>query len=381
MNKKLLIIMYDDLNNLINKGEIVKRYYNPCNYFEEIHFFLINQKKIKKKNLLRLVGNSKLFVHYTNINIFEKFLLLFKLFFLSSRLKKKINHIVKINPSIVRCYNLNYQIFLAEYLKKIHKIPYVISIHFDLQNHILKWGSFKKLLFNFLKIRLNNILRNSDLLLPVYSSATRYLKKNNIYNFKVLYNFINFFPRKRKKLIDKNFHLICVNRQYRDKNPINIIKAINKIPQTKLTLIGDGNLHKYLKKFVKNKRLSKKVFFIKKINNEKYLKNLLIYDAFISNNYANEFSKGMIEAISHGLPIIVNKQNYKIKELNKKISLENNDTPEGYKRSILKLMKNKSLYKELSRNSKNLYLKKYDTLKAELEFKKIYEKLLTTNKF
>ena len=373
--------MYDDLNSLINKGEIVKRYYNPCNYFEEIHFLLINQKKIKKKFLLRLVGNSKLFLHYININNFEKFLCLFNLFFISSRLKKKINNIVKINPSIVRCYNLNYQIFLAEYLKKIHKIPYVISIHFDLQNHILKWSRAKKLLFNFFKIRLNNILRNSDVLLPVYISATRYLKKNNIYNYKILYNFINFFPCKKKKSKDKNFHLVCVNRQYRDKNPINIIKAINKIPQTKLTLIGNGNLHKYLKKFVKNKKLSQRVFFVKKINNEKYLKNLLIYDAFISNNYANEFSKGMIEAISHGLPIIVNKQNYKIKELNKKISLENNDTPEGYKRSILKLIKNKNLYKELSKNSKNLYLKKYDTLKAEIKFKKIYEKLLAINKF
>ncbi len=45
--------MYDDLNSLINKGEIVKRYYNPCNYFEEIHFLLINQKKIKKKIFIK----------------------------------------------------------------------------------------------------------------------------------------------------------------------------------------------------------------------------------------------------------------------------------------------------------------------------------------
>ena len=55
--------MYDDLNKLINKVEVVKRYYNPGNYFDEVHFLLINQKDIKKNKLSNLVGNAKFFTH------------------------------------------------------------------------------------------------------------------------------------------------------------------------------------------------------------------------------------------------------------------------------------------------------------------------------
>ena len=45
MKKKLAILMYDDLKKLIKKGEVIDRYYNPNNFFHEIHFYLINQKK------------------------------------------------------------------------------------------------------------------------------------------------------------------------------------------------------------------------------------------------------------------------------------------------------------------------------------------------
>ena len=45
MKKKLVIILNDNITDIVKKGEIVERYYNPSNYFEEIHFILINQKK------------------------------------------------------------------------------------------------------------------------------------------------------------------------------------------------------------------------------------------------------------------------------------------------------------------------------------------------
>ena len=186
---------------------------------------------------------------------------------------------------MVRCYNLNYQIFLAEYIYKISSIPYVISIHYDLQDHIDKWNKKKKFLFNFFKFRLNKILKNSEVLLPVYQSATRYLKKHKINNYEICYNFINVNKNKNKRKKNNILNLICVNRQFVDKNPINIIKAVKEIPNTILTLVGDGDYHERLKKYVKLNNLSKRIYFIKKINNEYLTKNLYLYDLYISNNY------------------------------------------------------------------------------------------------
>ena len=65
--RKMIILMYDDLNKLIKKGEIVERYYNPINYFKKIDFFLINQKKPLISNLKKMTGNAK--VNFYNIKL------------------------------------------------------------------------------------------------------------------------------------------------------------------------------------------------------------------------------------------------------------------------------------------------------------------------
>ena len=382
MKEKLLIIMYDYLNKLVNKGEVVKRYYNPGNYFDEIHFLLINQKDIKKNKLSNLVGNAKFFTHKIEISNIDKFLCLFNLAFISSNLRKHLTKVLRINPTVVRCYNLNYQIFLAEYIYKISSIPYVISIHYDLQDHINKWNKKKKFLFNIFKFRLNKILKNSEVLLPVYQSATRYLKKHKIDNYKICYNFINVNKNKNKNKRKKDniFNLICVNRQFVDKNPINIIKAVEEIPNIMLTLVGDGDYHERLKKYVKLNNLSKRIYFIKKINNEYLTKNLCLYDLYISNNYLNEFSKGMIEAISNGLPIVVNKRSYSVPEVKNSFTLKNKDTVKGYKNSINKIIKNKNLYTALSKSAKQNYIYNFETMNTEIKQKNIYKNLIKFQK-
>ena len=38
MNKKIIVVCYENLQNIINKGEIIENYYNPKDYFKEIIF-------------------------------------------------------------------------------------------------------------------------------------------------------------------------------------------------------------------------------------------------------------------------------------------------------------------------------------------------------
>ena len=41
--KKLMVIIPDKLSSLIEKGEVTERYYNPDNFFSEVHIVLTNK--------------------------------------------------------------------------------------------------------------------------------------------------------------------------------------------------------------------------------------------------------------------------------------------------------------------------------------------------
>lgn len=372
--KKMIILMYDDLNNLINKGEVVKRYYNPKNFFKRIDFYLINQKRPNIRKLKKMTGSAKIRFYYIRLTFYHKILLFFNLTYLSSYLQNIFKNIKQKNSSLIRCYNLNFQIFIAQILNKKYKIPYIISLHYDLANYLENKNFF---ISYILKKKIVQVLNKAYKILPVYKSATRFLTVNKLNNFKICYNFINSINVKIKPFKKNKFiHFICTNRQVSYKNPINIIKAIKKVPRAKLTLIGDGPLHNHLKDYVKLNKLSNKVFFIKRIDNSKYIKILKNFDVFINCSDINEFSKGMIEAISFGLPIISNYQSIKIAELSREFSLQNSNTPKGYRRSMLRIINNDLIRKKLCRQAKNVYLKKYETDNCEKEFEKIYKTIL-----
>ena len=321
-----------------------------------------------------MCGNADVYIYNFEIGLIQKILLFFYLFNFSKNLIKIINHIKKNNPDLIRCYNINYQIFIAEILQRKYNLRYIVSLHYDLYNHLKKKNFIFKLIFNF---RVTKVLKKAYKILPVYDSATRYLKYQKIKNYIITYNFINSrLSYITDKKMNKTPNFVCTNRQYPEKNPINIIKAVEKIPNVKLTIIGNGPLNSYLQGYVKSKNLENRIFFIKSIKNDNYMKILKNFDAFISCTYINEFSKGMIEAMASSLPIIVNHQGIKIKELSKKFSLLNSDSCFGYKKSILKIINDKSLKIKLSINAKKIYLKKYESQKCEKEFQNIYSRAI-----
>ena len=89
------------------------------------------------------------------------------------------------------------------------------------------------------------------------------------------------------------------------------------------------------------------------------------------------------ESISHATVAIIAVHLYgkscdmdTIVELSKKFSLLNSDSCFGYKKSILKIINDKSLKIKLSINAKKIYLKKYESQKCEKEFQNIYSRAI-----
>lgn len=375
MKRKLVILMYDNLDVLISKGEEIDRYYNPNNFFNEVYFFLINQKRIFPKKLNKMCGNAKVFVYNYDISFLEKLFLFFNLNSFLTNTQKIIVNAKKINADLVRCYNINFQIFILDLIKKKIQIPSLVSIHYDLQSYLKKKNIIFRVIFN---LRIPSILKRANVILPVYNTATEYLKNHKIKNYQICYNFIN--PKinkvKKKKNTTNVMRLICTNRQFSQKNPINIIKSLKYVDNAKLTLVGDGPLHTYLRNQVKVYNLHYKINFIKKIKNDEYINFLSNFDIFICSTNINEFSKGMIEAIALGMPIIVNKQETKIKELTKNFSVTTNDDPISYFKSIYRFIKNKDFYNKLSKGAKKMYLNKYHNIKCEKKFALIFKSII-----
>ena len=104
----------------------------------------------------------------------------------------------------------------------------------------------------------------------------------------------------------KNKNIIMVGSLINIKNHSFVInnfsKIVEKFPEWKLNIIGDGPLRYHLKKLIKKNGLSKNIFLIgNKKNVFKYLDKASI---FLLSSISEGMNLSMIEAAKYGLPII-----------------------------------------------------------------------------
>ena len=121
MNKHILCIFPNDpLISYYKKGEIKDRYFNPCNFFNEIHVISLFDDEIKEDKVTKMAGNAILKIHRmgkVNLSNYKSFE------------QKIISLVSTINPSLIRAFNPRVQGWLAAKTSlKLH-IPLVISLH------------------------------------------------------------------------------------------------------------------------------------------------------------------------------------------------------------------------------------------------------------
>jgi len=70
---KLCIFPNDPIISYFEKGEIKNRYYNPCNFFNEIHIISFTGKDIEESKVQNIVGKAELKIHSVGkINLRKK---------------------------------------------------------------------------------------------------------------------------------------------------------------------------------------------------------------------------------------------------------------------------------------------------------------------
>ena len=382
MTTKLLVIIPDRLSVLIQKGEVVPRYYNPGSLFDEVHIMMTNDDQPDPKLVQIMVGDAKLYLY--NIlqpNHFFRNTLGWQRPLLQSWLNKIIDQVQKIQPNLVRTHNNFLEGYLASKIKERLHVPYVTSLHgvWDVD----ELTTFKSKIHRFFRKKIEKItLKNADAVICVYSAITDYAKRHGGKNPQLIQNFVggNHIKQKTSWNLSNPIKLITVNRQLPEKNPENIIKALALLPYAfEYTLIGDGILHERLKDIAKQLGPEKKVYFIKSLPNAEVCKVYNQSDFMVSNCHYKGISKTIIEAGLSGLPIILNQYNdgYQLEEYNGGWIQECEDTPEGYAEALDTFIKDHSTREVFGRKATEVTHQNFCPIYLEAKVVDIYKSILS----
>ena len=314
MTKKLVIFPNDSLLDYFNKGEIKERYFNPQNWFDEIHIISLFEKEIESKKVQKLAGNAILKIHnFGKVNLSNY----------KSHEKEIISVISGINPLLIRAFNPRVQGWLATSIgKKLH-IPTVISLHtnYEQQTQLAKkQGSY----FQFFKLKYSSnklekfSLQNCDAVICVYEFIVPYAQKMGASNINVIYNKVNlerFSPSVPKKFESKKPTIISVGRLIEQKNRKYLVEAIKKL-DAELLIVGDGPQLEEINQLINSLNVGEKVKIIKKIPNEELAKYYVSADVFaLPMENLDGIPIPFLESMACGLPVVTTKHSDSFSEI------------------------------------------------------------------
>lgn len=309
--RKLLVIVSDRLTELIRKGEITPRYYNPGEFFDEVHILMMNDDCPDVSSLQNTVGRARLEMHSLPLPSFKS-----TLGWRPRLLRRWIDSGIrigdKIRPHLIRVHGNFHQGFLAARMKEHLGIPMVASVHthpdLDMRRTVPSWHFKKRLVNEILRYFERESLRSADSVIIVYESQRGYVMKNGARDVRLIYNVINSEALHKKR--DFGLHnpprILSVGRQFREKNPENIIRAMAHTYAV-LTLIGDGAFHERLKRLACRLRVEDRIIFRKALPNDEICASLPEYDIFAVHCDNAGIPKAVMEPLLAGLPVVINR--------------------------------------------------------------------------
>ncbi len=348
-NKKLVVIARHRPSVLLAKGEYIPRYYNPSDVFDEVHLLLTNHDQPDIEMLQPSVGRAKLFIHNLPPPDF-RYSLGWSAPFIRTWIQSGIQLMRQIKPNLIRVHNNFLEAHLAQRIKGVLGIPYVVSIHHSDWQFKDTW---QKKLLSLAQVRFEaSSMQRADAVIAVYESNYVYVQDLGGNDPHLIYNMVSDqITLKRSYKLSTPPRLITINQQIKQKNPENILRAIAEI-ECEYWVVGNGPEHESLVALAEELGLGEKVHFYTGIPNQELTGMLPTFDLHISHCDVWGMSKTVVEASLAGLPTLINAHPIKpIPEYNDDWIVRCANTPESYKASILSLLKNQNARKNLGQNA------------------------------
>lgn len=362
--RKLVILLTDPLKVYYQKGEIKEGYYNPEDFFDEIHMVSFCDNDIDVEKVRVVGGNANLFIHTVGrLNLFT---------FIKS-LRRVYILIKNIRPDVIRAYDPSLRGAMAAWFGKRFKIPSIISIHSELD---VQRRLDKRMVLRLRKIFENYSIRNADCIICVTNYVGEYARRHKARRIEILYNEVP-LDKFCKQGVDKIFKrrtILSVARLEKPKRQDCLIKAMRDIDMD-LVLVGDGNLKDKLKKLAKDIGVIDRVFFIGAVPHKDIYKYYVSCDIFAIATDFEGFCIPVIEAMAVGIPIVAS-DIPPIREILGDAGILAENKPDLFRNAFVNLQKNQDLYKNLSDSGKKRAAK-FDSKVIEEEEKRLYQSLKT----
>jgi len=378
-HKTLLVIIPDRLSALVEKGEITARYYNPGNLFDEVHILMTNDDKPNLADVQKTVGNAELYLHNLLGPSFMK-TFGWRPWLLKGWAKRAVDLAREISPELIRCHGNHFNGFAAAMIKKELGIPYVVSMHTqpDENKRLLK-RSFRMKINNYFIEHIARIgIQYADVVISVYQSIVTYLDRREVKNIKVVYNVLAEGMRKKEDYnLSNPVKIISVGRQIQGKNPVNLIRAIAWLKNVELTMVGDGKYHESLKEVAKQCGSDGRIKFIRAIPNNELSRLLTDCDIFATHSDYCGIPKAVMEPLLVALPVVVNKRRREaVPEYQDNFLMIVDDTVEGYKDALEKLINDDEFREQLGRKAYAHAQKNWAPEKMEAKYVEVYKRVM-----
>ena len=377
MLKKICIFPNDPLIAYHKKGEIKKNYFNPNNFFDEVHFISFIENDIEEKEIQNIVGTAKMKIHSVGkIRIRKR----------KKYLSTILELVKKIKPDIIRAYNPLLEGWFAANCAKELKIPFYVSLHtqYDFNRKILKKQNLKK----FLALKYTEkfiepyVLKNADKITAVYKIIEPYVRKHTLKEVEILYNKVDckkFISAQKIEELPKSL-ILSVGNLTNLKNHSVLINAMKNI-EGNLLIIGNGEKFSEYNNLIKNLNLEKKISIIKSVKHDEiqnYFKSAKIF-ALAFNPEIESIPMPVMEAMASGLPIVIPYPKKGFSEGLEEIVLFSEMNSVDFSKNIQKILEDSELAKRLSKKAKEKSIE-YDSDKNEIKEAKIYQELIKLEK-
>ena len=371
--KKLCVFPNDPLKAYLEKGEIKDRYFNPENFFEEVHIISFTESDVDEKTVQNIVGEAKLKIYCVGkVNLKNR----------RRKIESIINLVKTIKPNVIRAFNPLVAGWCATMCAKQLDIPIFISLHtqYDQYRKLAKKNNLKK----YVSLKYTQkfiepyVLKNADKITIVYKIIEPYVLRHNVKRLELLYNKINLKQFSSGIPIESLAKplIISVGNLIKEKNHQCVIKAMKELDAHCL-IIGNGNIYDELMELIKNNNLENKITIKKSVPHKEiqnYYKSAKIF-ALAYDPELEGLPMPVIEAMASGLPVVIPEPNKNFSDGLENIAVFSERTPKSFSEKISKLLDDKAFYHEMSLRCKKKALE-FDQNVIENREREIYEELI-----
>ena len=349
--RRLCVFPNDPLDAYANKGEIKTRYFNPGNFFDEVHVITLAGRDVEPSAVQEVAGTARLFIHPVGA------ISLGTLPRLVDYRQRVLRLLETIRPDAIRAYNPLFAGWLAVSCAKALRVPSVVSIHGNYDKDVRRLYWLEGRLLHFLKYSLfafttePYVLRGADQVICAYGFPAEYARRYGAKRVTVIYNRVDLerFAPVPKRGAAGTLEILTVGRLDPEKNHACLIRSLAGTSGLRLRIVGDGKEYAPLNRLARRLKLENRVEFIRSVPHREIHREYQRADAFAIATRYGGIHIPVLEAMAQGLPVVVPKPRWESEpELVAGSSLVVERTPEAFRAGFVRLRDDPVLRLKLS---------------------------------